>query len=149
MEEAQKRIEADKIRAEWRTSIFHYKTGEFSVKNAALLAWEGYLNSVECMNIKNTDIIDIPRAQMEKLTSIVFGWIWIEDITDTIQLSSILGNVKSTRLELKNVELSEKDTRALVTAMENYVEIVGLDNVTLNVEDLCQYTGRGWGQAES
>ena len=81
---------------------------------------------------------------MEKLTSIVTNWIWIEDITQTIlQLSSILASVRSTRLQLSNVELSEKDTWALVTAMEDWVEVVWLDNVTLNMEDLCQYGGQG------
>jgi len=143
LNDPKKRYEAGKIKDDWR-HISH-KPEVSEVKKAALLAWEGYLTSVENMIIKNMDITDIPRAQMEKLTSIVTKWIWIEDITHTIQLSSILASVRCERLQMSNVELSEKDTWApfWVIAMEDWVEVVWLDNVTLNIEDLCQYGGRG------
>ena len=134
-------IKADKIKEEWR-QITH-KPSVPEVKQAAELAWEGYLTSVECMNIGNMDITEIPRDQMDKLTSIVTKRVLLENITDNIDLGSILESVRAARLQMLNVELSEEDTRALVTAMRIHLEEVWLENVTLNIEELCQYEGLG------
>ena len=111
------------------------------VKKAALLAWEGYLPSVEFMNIGNMNITEIPRDQMDSLTSIVTKRVWINDITHTNQLGSILTSVRCSRLHLLNVELREKDN--LVTIMRDHVQAVWLDNVTFNIEELSGYDGRG------
>ena len=113
------------------------------VKTAALLAWEGYLTSVEYMNIVNIDITDIPRDQMKKLTAIVTGEVWIDNITPTSHLGSILAWVKCPVLWLRNMELTEENTRALVTAMRERVEEVRLGSITLNIDELNKYDGRG------
>jgi len=140
LSDPKKRFEADKIKEEWR-QITHRPTLS-EVKQAALLAWEGYLTSLEFMNIRNMDITEILRDQMNNLTSIVTKRVMLENITN-IELSSILASVTATRLLLLNVELSEEDTRALVTAMRVHLEEVWLENVTLNIEQLCQYEGLG------
>jgi len=136
-----KMIEADKIKEEWK--LITHKPILSEVKQAALLAWEGYLTSLECMNIRNMDITEISSDQMDKLTSIVTKRVMLENITNTVQLSSILASVRSTRVHLLNVELSEEDTRALVTAMRVHLEEVWLENVTLDIQELCQYEGLG------
>jgi len=135
-----KSFEADKIKEEWK-QITH-KPNVSEVKQASLLAWEGYLTSVEFMNIGNMNITEIPLEQMDKLTSIVTKRVMLDNITK-IELSSILASVRwCTRLQLLNLELSEEDTRALVTAMRIHLEEVWLENVTLDIHELCQYDGR-------
>ena len=95
----QNRIEADKIQS------------EAEIKRAALLAWEGHLTSVECMEIRNLSITDIPRDHMEKLASIVTQTIYINNMTHADQLGSILASVKCTELILCYMALSEAETR--------------------------------------
>jgi len=141
LSDPKKRFEADRIKEEWR-QITH-KPIVSEVKQAAQLACEGYLTSVEYMNIGNMNITKIPSDQMDKLTSIVTKRVMLENITDNIELSSILASVRCTRLQLLNVELSEVDTWALVTAMRVHLEELWLENVTLNIEELCQYEGLG------
>ena len=114
------------------------------VRRAALLAWEGYITSVKCLNISNLDITDIPVDQMKKLTSIVTERVCIDDITPLSQLGNILTSVKCLVLSLDNMELCEADTRALVTAMRDRVAAVGLcRGLTLNIEELTKYDGQG------
>ena len=113
-------------------------------KTAALLAWEGHLTLVENMRIMNISIRDIPWDHMEKLASIVTGRVWIDNMTHTDQLSSILADVKCTWLRLQRMDLSDTETRALVTAIRERAQIVALfSNVTLDVEELTQYDGQG------
>lgn len=130
-----KRIEADMIQEEWRQKSHNPCVSE--VKKAALLVSEGYLKAIEIMNIRSMNIEEIPRDTMDELSSIVTEKVWIENISHTDQLSSILANVRSKWLQLQNMELSEADTRALVTAMAR-VEVVWLENVTLDMEELCR-----------
>ena len=130
-----KRIEADMIQEEWRQKSHNPSVSE--VKKAALLVSEGYLKSVEIMNIRNMNIEEIPRDTMDELSSIVTERVWIDNISHTDQLSSILASVRSKWLQLQNMELNEADTRALVTAMAR-VEVVWLENVTLDMEELCR-----------
>ena len=111
---------------------------------AALLAGEGYLTFLKHISIRNMDITDIPRDQMEKLISVVTEKVWIEIMTPTSRLGSILASVKCTELELRHMGLSQADTRALVTVMRDWVEIVRLSyGVTLDIEELTKYDGRG------
>ena len=112
------------------------------MKRAALLAWEGYLTSVQFMCIENMSITGIPRDQLEKLASIVYRGVWINNMTHPDQLGSILGGVKCPWLSLWNMVLNETSTRALVTAMD-WVKYVWLWEVTLDIEELTQYDGQG------
>jgi len=130
-----KRIEADMIQEQWRQKS-HNPSGS-EVKKAALMVSEGYLQSVEYMNIADMNIEDIPRDTMDELSSIVTERVWIDNISHTDQLTSILANVRSKWLQLQNMELSDADTQVLVTAMSR-VEGVWLENVTLDMEELCR-----------
>ena len=92
------------------------------LKRAALLAWEGHLTSVKYMHIRNINVSYIPLAQMEELTSTVTGRVRIDNLINISQLSSILTRVQCTELVLRNMELSEENTRALVTTMREKIE---------------------------
>ena len=140
--------DVDKIQADWSSSQEaggrRHKPNEAEIKRAALLAWEGHLTSVEEMHIENISIADIPCDQMKKLASIVMQQVWINNMTHADQLGRILVSVKCSKLGLNNMELSEAETRALVTAMRDRVEEVWLDfDVTLDIEMLTQYDGQG------
>ena len=95
------------------------------------------------MNIEDMSIRDIPRDQMEKLASIVTWRVNINNMTHTDQLGSILASVKCPVLVLYNMDLSDTETRALVTAMRDGVQKVSLYTVTLDLEELTQYDGQG------
>ena len=105
------------------------------VKTGALLASEGYLTSLANMRICNLDITDIPQHQKEKLLSIVKEEVMIDNMTPLSQLRIILNSVQCQELFLMNMELSEADTRALVTTMRNRVKrvrvlgVISIDNV--------------------
>ena len=59
------------------------------------------------------------------------------------QLGSILVAVNCPELWLYNVELSEWQARALVIAMRGRVELVELAYITMDIEELTNYDGRG------
>ena len=115
------------------------------------LLWGNFLHClssvgkcVEYLNIRDISIRDIPRDQMEKLASIVTRRVWIDNMTHTEQLGSILASVKCTQLGLVRMDLSDTETRALVTAMRDRVQTVVLYNgVTLFIEELTKYVGQG------
>ena len=134
-------IEADKMQAVW--SQWSHVPSEAEIKRAALLAWEGHLTSVENMRIVNINITESPRDHMEKLASIVTQTIYINNMTHTDQLGRILASVKCTKLMPHDMNLSEAETRALVTAMRDWVEKVVLGDVTLDIEELTKYDGQG------
>ena len=139
-----KKTAAARIQADWSQSS-HWPS-EFEIKRAARLAWEGPLTSVEYLRIVDKRITDIliPRDQMEKLASIVTRRVWIDNMTHTDQLGSILANVKCPVLWLRRMDLSNAETRALVTAMRDRVQTVVLYNgVTLFIEELTKYVGQG------
>ena len=143
-----RRNEADYIQADWSNGL--YRPSEAEIERAALLAWEGHLTSVKYMIIKNISITDIPRDYMERLASVVTGLVHIQMMDHTDQLGSILANIKCTRLFLCNMELSEAETRALVTAMKDRVQCVRMGHVTMDIEELTKYDGQGccsWLQA--
>ena len=154
LSDPQKMTDADKIRSAWSEPA--YQPSAVEVKTAALLALEGYINSVKNMRIMNRmrgwrtismDITDISCTQMEKLTSIVTKSVMIGNMTPTRLLGSILAAVRCPKLVLGSIfdrmVLSKEDTRALVTALRDRVERVTLDNVTLDVDELITYDGQG------
>ena len=79
---------------------------------------------------------------MDKLASIVTRIVDIINMTPASRVGSILANVQCPVLSLWNMELSEENTQALVTAMTR-VQGVVLDGVTLDIEELTQYDGQG------
>ena len=112
------------------------------MERAALLAQEEYLTSVKYLDIRDMDISDIPSDQMDKLASIVTETVDINTMTPASRVSSILASVQCPWLQLWDMQLSEENTRALVTAMTQ-VQTVWLSCVTLDIEELTQYDGQG------
>ena len=131
----------DKIKENWTEEFYKPKLKEIS--EAALLAWEGYLDSVEYMEISEESITCVPRDHIMKLASIVNTRVCMHDMTHADQLSSILTSVQCPVLVLDTMELSEAETQALVTAMRGRVESVRLWSCTLDIDELTQYEGRG------
>ena len=114
------------------------------MRSAALLAQEGYLTSVKYMDIRNMNTSEIPVDHMGKLASIVTERVIISNMTPASQLGSILANVQCSVLSLAKMDLSEADTRALVTAMSHRLERVDLHyHITLDLEALTAYDGLG------
>ena len=107
------------------------------------------MSSVKEMNIVNiieniVNISEISSDNIGKLTSIVTDEVYINNMTPVSQLGAILASVQSEVLSLQNMSLSEENTRALVTAMRDRVQRVGLGyNVTLHPELLSAYDGKG------
>ena len=135
-------LEADRIQTAWSRGWSHWAS-KTEVETAALLAQEECLTSVKWMNIRNMDTSDIPSDQMEELASIVTDRVILYSMTPASRVSSILVSVKCTELRLRNIELSEEATRALVTAMRDRVQTVWLGDVTLDIKELVQYDGQG------
>ena len=137
----QKQKEAAKIKADW--SRRSHTPSEAEITRAALLASEGHLTSVEKMVIEDISLTNIPQDQIKKLTEQVTEEVDIDGINHADQLGSILDCVQSQYLWLGNMELSEAETRALVTAMRDRVKTVELCNVTLDMKELTEYNGQG------
>ena len=138
-----RRTEADKIQADWSQEL--HRPSEAEIKRASLLAWEGHLTSVECMRIKDTSITDIPLDHMEKLASVVTGTVNINMMNHADHLSSILASVKCKVLWLNMMELTDAETRALVTAMRDRVQFVRFwyYGCGIEIRELLQYDGQG------
>ena len=137
-----RRTEADKIQTEWSQEL--HRPSEDEIKRAALLAWEGHLTSVENMRIMNMSIRDIPLDHIEKLASVVTGVVNIQTMNHTDHLGSILASIKCKMLWLCDMELSEAENQALVTAMRDRVQFVSMTHVnTMDVEEFTQYDGQG------
>ena len=138
----QKQTDTAKIQSDW--SDESHMPSKAQITRAALLASEGHLTSVEWMVIQDISITDIPQAQMEELTSIATRGVVIQLINHADQLGSVLACIKCPYLWLGNMELSEAETRALVTAMRDRVKTVELvSDVTLDIEELAKYNGQG------
>ena len=70
----QKVTEADQISSSW--SQESHEPGPAEVRRATLLAWEGYLTSVEFMNIRNMELSDINKDHVKKLME---GWVFFSE----------------------------------------------------------------------
>ena len=140
-----RRAEAETIQADW--SVWWQRPSEAEVERAAQLASQGFLTSVAYMRMEHISIRDIPWEQMKKLLSIVTNTVHMNNIEYseyTDQLVSILATVKCQVLGLGwYMELSDTETRALVTAMRDGVKNVDLEDVTLDIEEFTKYDGQG------
>ena len=138
------KTEADEIQDAWSGRSFSKDyPSEAELKTAAQLAQEGYLSSVKHMYIMDMNISEIPSDKIAKLASIVTDSVIIANITNPTQLGPILSSVQSKELFLVDMSLSEKNTRALVTAMTRVQEVTLLSDVTLDPELLSAYDGQG------
>ena len=138
-----KKEEAAQIQSAWKEN---HRPSLTELKSASKLATEGYLTSVQFLNLKKINICDIHSDQISKLSSIVSKKYLIWGLKHSNQLSCILANVRSTELRLFSMSLDQMETRALVTAMRDQVEEVELgQGVSLDTEHLSLYweTGRG------
>ena len=112
-----KQTEADNIQAAWST--FNTYLRKDDLKNAAQLAQEGYLSTLKFMQMfPYQDISEISSDQLAKLVSIVTDMVSIDSLTPVSPLGTILGSVQCKLLLLEDMELSEKNTRALVTVAQ-------------------------------
>merc|ERR1712012_1490871 len=66
----------------------------------------------------------------------------IDDIGCNTHISTIVKNLQCKELELKNTNLNQGNTKYLVEAMQT-VRTVLLVDVTLEIEKLCEYKGKG------
>ena len=66
----------------------------------------------------------------------------IDDVGRNPHVSTIVKSLQCKELELKNTILNEENTKYLVEAMER-VRRVLLDDVSLKIEELCRYSGKG------
>ena len=136
---------ADQLSSAWFQYSAHHPTLS-EVKTAARLAWEGQLTAVRNMEIVNIDISDIPNEQIEKLTSNVTERVYIKNMTPNGQINRILASLKNPYgvLWLHGMVLSKADTRLMVTAMRDLLEIVTLyGDMTLDIEEMTKYDGQG------
>ena len=137
-----RKTEADKIETAWSKCC--YRPSEAELVKAAQLAWEGFLDSVKFLRMENISIRDISRGKMKKLASIVSDTVLINNLTHTDQLGSILVSANCPKLRLGgDMELSQLETRALVSAMSVRLQKVDLQDVTFDIEELTKYDGQG------
>ena len=102
------------------------------------------MSSVKVMRIWDRNISEIPSDQLAKLSSVVTDTVDIDNMAPSTQLGPIMASVQSKVLVLRNMSLSDENTRALVTAMRARVQEVTLfSGVTLNLELLAAYDGQG------
>ena len=122
--------------------MYHWPS-EAELKTAAQLAQEGYLSTVKFMKVQKKNISEISSDNIGKLVSIVSDEVYIVNGTPVSLLDTIMASVQAKKLYLRNVSLSEENTRALVTAMRARVQVVELWKVTLDPELLSSYDGKG------
>ena len=66
----------------------------------------------------------------------------IDVIGPKMHVSTIVKSLQCNELELKNTNLNQENTIHLVEAMERVNRVI-LDDVTLEIEELCKYSGKG------
>ena len=66
----------------------------------------------------------------------------IDVIARNTHVSNIVRSLQCKELELKNTNLNQENTINLVEAMERVSRVL-LDDVTLEIEELCKYSGKG------
>ena len=95
------------------------------------------------MTLRNVDLTTVPAEHLASLTSSAKEGIEIEHVSG-FGLVTILDSVKSKELVISGQSLGREETQALVRAMESRVEEVKLiEEVTLNIRVLMEYSGQG------
>jgi len=113
------------------------------ITRAASLAHHGLLGSVWSISLCDDYPTSLPAEHLASLVSSATEWVSIENVSGC-DLVNILDSVKSKDLSISRQSLSSEETKALVRAMESWVEEVELDeDVTLDIWDLMEYSGQG------
>ena len=133
---------AAKITQRW-PQLYHPPLAEVAL--AAALATRGHLGTVRRLRLVNLSLSSIPALELASLARCVRGVDHHLDMDGvTGDLAPLLANINCTSLSVRNMGLSTADTRALVAAMTSRVQEVVLgDDVTLDMEALARYDGRG------
>ena len=114
---------------------------------AASLAYHGLLGQAEentGLDLDNVDLTLVPSEHLTALASWVTSTcsVYIHKVNG-IDLTSLLNSLKCESLSIENQSLDREETQALVQAMESGVEIVELTSITLEMETLVSYSGKG------
>ena len=111
----------------------------------ASLAHHGLLGSVFLLRLHDVDLTSVPADHLVSLVSSVKakGAVLIENVNGR-GLVTILDNVKSESLIIERQNLSRKETKAIMRAIESGVKKLELwDGVTLDIRVLKEYNGQG------
>ena len=109
---------------------------------AASLAHKGKLGAVDYLRLEDFKLTSIPARHLASLVSSVTEFVEIREVR-CCDLLTILDNVRCEQLCIYKRSLGTEETEALVRAMETRVEEVELGDVTLEMETLTKYSGRG------
>ena len=117
-------------------------TDEDQLKCAASLAHHGLLGSLPWLSLNYVDLSSIPEKHLVSLVSRVTRHLTINNVIgcDLVSLFSL----QCEELGIPKVSLGIEETQALVQAMESGVgRVVLFEDVTLDIEALTEYSGRG------
>ena len=112
------------------------------MKCAASLAHHGLLGAAWSLKLYEVDLISVPTQHMVSLASFVTDNLQIINVSGC-DLVSLLPSVKCKRLDIIEQSLGREETQALVQAMESGVKWVMLDEATLDMEAITEYSGKG------
>ena len=123
--------------------LYHPPLAEVAL--AAALASRGQLGTVRRLRLVSLPLSSVPALELGSLARCVRGVDYHLDIDGvTWDLGPLLDNINCTSLSVRNMGLTTADTRALVAAMVTRVQEVVLGgDVTLDMETLARYDGRG------
>ena len=122
--------------------LYHPPLAEVSL--AAALASRGQVGTVRRLRLVSLPLSSVPAPELGSLARCVRGVDYHLDIDGvTGNLAPLLDNINCTSLSVRNMGLTTADTRALVAAMASRVQEVVLGDVTLDMETLARYDGRG------
>ena len=114
---------------------------------AASLAYHRLLGQTEDVSIVYLMDVDLTSVPIEHLAALA-SWVtsscevFIEEVKG-IDLASVLNSLKCHQLWITCQSLGREETQALVQAMESGVVGVNLILVTLDMETMVTYSGRG------
>ena len=106
------------------------------------LAHHGLLVSLFRLSLHNVDLSPVPAHHLALLVSCVTSELRIENVSGC-DLVNILSSVKCRDLYITRQNLGREETQALVQAMESGMEELRLNDVTLDIEALTEYSGEG------
>ena len=117
------------------------------IRCGASLAHHGLLNGMVGMAMEDVDLSSVPAEHLVSLTSNVKVGLCIKNVSGC-DLVSIFTSLKCSVVTITNQSLGREETRALVQKMEmdgiwRGLGILNLDEVTLDIEALVEYSGKG------
>ena len=110
---------------------------------AAILAHQGILVPAEALVLENVNLASIPAQYLASLVSSVTDDVHIIGEVSGCNLVTILDSAKCRSLHINSQSLGTEETEALVQAMETYVKVLHLYDVTLDMETFNKYSGHG------